>query len=163
MEKRLRQIVYFSTASGRQDAGAIAERLLNSRIGERFDEISGLLVSGGNRYLHVIEGPACKVAALLKALRRDQSHLGLTILINRKIQTRSFIGPVAHFEEAGLGNFATLKQLIDRFRVRVIDRRLREEIDCFEQRFTVVPRTPVSTPWTFATSYGSSLTLDRSH
>ena len=159
----MRQIVYFSTASGRQDAEAVAALLALSRDPQRYDKITGVLVAGGNRYLQAIEGPKSTVAGLLKAIRRDQCHLGVTVLVNRNIETRSFAGPMAHFAEADLVPYATLKQLIDQVRARTVDRRLHEQIDCLERRFTIAQPTPRSTPWTVATSYAAGLTLDRSH
>jgi hypothetical protein len=127
------------------------------------EKISGLLVAGGHRYLHVIEGPAATVEAVLKAVRRDHCHVGVTVLVNRKITTRSFAGGIAYFDEPSLGDFATLKQLIDRIRAKVSERKLREQINCFERRFTVASLAPVASPWTLADSYASALTFDGGH
>ncbi len=118
---------------------------------------------GGNRYLQVVEGPELAVDVLLKAIRRDECHVGLTILVNRRIAARSFTGWTAYFDEARLGDYATLKQLIDQMRRRVSDDKLRKQIDCFERRFTVASPAPVASPWTLANSYASGLTFDRSH
>ncbi len=159
----MRQIVYFSTASGRQTAETIAALLAVSRDFQRCEKITGLIVAGGHRYLQVIEGPALMVDALLENMRRDQCHVGLTVLVNRKIAVRSFAGWMAYFDEPALGDYATLKQLIDRLRAKLTEPKLRDQIDCFERRFTVAALTPAASPWTLATTYQSSLTLDRSH
>jgi len=159
----MRQIVYFSTASGRQDATSIAGVLAVSRDYDPCGKLTGLLVAGGHRYLQVIEGPILVVDALMDEIRRDQRHIGLTVLVNRKIAARSFAGWMAYFDEPGLSDFETLKQLIERMRIKVPERKLRNQIDCFERRFAVAGLAPVASPWTLATSYESVLTLDRSH
>ncbi len=111
----------------------------------------------------IIEGPALSVEALLEEIRRDQCHVGLTVLVNRRIRVRSFAGSMAYFDEPELGDYATLKQLIDRMRAKVSERELRDQIDCFERRFTVASLAPVASPWTLATTYAPGLTFDRSH
>jgi hypothetical protein len=158
----MRQIVYFSTSTGRQDAQTIAALLAVSRDFPGGEKITGLLVAGGHRYLQVIEGPSLTVEALLEPIRREQCHVGPTVLVNRKIRARSFPGGMAYFAEPDLGDFATLKQLIDRMRAKVSERKLRDQINCFERRFTVASLAPVASPWTLADSY-AGLTFDRSH
>jgi len=159
----MRQIVYFSTASGRQDAETIAALLAVSRYSQRCGNITGLLVAGGYRYLQVIEGPALSVEALLEEIRRDQCHIGLTVLVNRRIRVRSFAESMAYFDEPELVDYATLKQLIDRMRAKVNERELGDQIDCFERSFAVASLAPVASPWTLATTYAPGLTFDRSH
>jgi hypothetical protein len=55
MEKPMRQIVYFSTATSRQDAPTIAALMAVSGDFPGGEKITGLLVAGGHRYLQVIE------------------------------------------------------------------------------------------------------------
>ena len=53
----MHQIAFFSTAAEPQEAALIQAILATSRANNLRDDISGLLVAGGNRYLQVIEGP----------------------------------------------------------------------------------------------------------
>ena len=160
----MRQIVYFSTAAGRQDAMTIAGVLAVSRNHNLREKVTGLLVAGGHRYLQIVEGPATIVDALMARIRADQRHLGLTVLVNRKIAARSFAGwSMAYFDEPRLDDYETLRQLIDRMRAEVPERKLRDQIDCFEQRFAIAALAPVPSPWTLATSYETGLALDGSH
>ncbi len=160
----MRQIVYFSTAAGRQDAMTVAGILAVSRERNRREKITGLLVAGGHRYLQIIEGPAILVTTLMEQIRRDLRHVAVTVFVNRKITERSFAGwSMAYCDEPELGDYQTFKQLIDRMRVEIPERKLRDQIDCFERRFTVAALTPAASPWTLATTYQPSLTLDRSH
>jgi hypothetical protein len=54
----LLQIAYFSTAARVQDAKTVHDILIQSRVNNRRDGITGLLIAGGNRYMQIIEGPA---------------------------------------------------------------------------------------------------------
>ncbi|MCY7281392.1 MAG: BLUF domain-containing protein, partial [Sphingomonas bacterium] len=67
----MRQIVYFSTASGRQDAIVTAGILAVARVHNRREGVTGLLVAGGHRYLQVIEGSSPVIDALITRIRRD--------------------------------------------------------------------------------------------
>lgn len=157
----MRQLVYFSTASGCQDAMTIAEVLAVSREHNRREKITGLLVAGGHRYLEVIEGPASVVKALMARIRSDQRRVGVAVLVDRKIATRSFDGwSMAYVDEPRLGDYATLRDLVARMRVEVPEKKLRDQLDCFELRFAVAP---VASPWTLAGSYEPGLALDRRH
>ena len=160
----MRQIVYFSTSAGRQDARTIAGILAVSREHNLREDITGLLVAGGHRYLQLIEGPASSVNALMDRIRRDQRHVGVTALVNRKIGKRAFAQwSMAYFEEPKLGDYETLRQMIDRVRAEVSVPHLREQIDCFERLFAVGDSAPAPSPWTLATSYAPRLALDRGH
>jgi hypothetical protein len=162
----VRQIVYLSTAAGRQDADTIAAILAVSHERNLGDNITGLLVAGGHRYLQVIEGPASVVTATMKRILRDQRHVGVTLLVKRRIEERSFGGwSMACCDHLDLGHFATLADMIDQVRAQVSGRKLRGQIDCFARSF-VVP-APASqrapSPWTLASGYDSNLALDGGH
>jgi hypothetical protein len=153
----MRQIVYFSTAAGRQDSQVIAAIVALSRGSNARENISGLLVAGGNRYLQVLEGPSVAVTELMKRIRGDQRHVGVTLLVSRKIAARSFAAwSMAYFDEPGAGDYHTLTQLIDRMRAHVPEHALRDQIDCLERRFAIAalaPPKPIASPWTLASRY----------
>lgn len=160
----MRQIVCFSTAAGRQDPVTIAAIWAVSLEHNRREKIGGVLVAGGHRYLQILEGPASTINALMERIRRDQRHVGVSVLVNRKLAARGFDGwSMASFDEPKPGEYATFKHLVDRMRAAIPGRALRDQIDCFERRFAVAPVAPVASPWTLATSYEPGLTLDRRH
>ena len=165
----MRQIVYLSTAAGQQDAATVAAILAVSHERNVEDKITGLLVAGGHRYLQVIEGPRSVVDATMRRIRRDHRHLGVTLLVKRRIDERSFRGwSMACCDHMDLGDFATLAELVDRVRLQVSGRKLRQQIDCFARSFVVSPpaapaRSPAPSPWTLASGYDSSLALDGGH
>ena len=88
----MRQIIYFSTAFDRQDAAVIAAIVTQSREHNSRNSITGLLVAGGHRYLQVVEGPDAAVEQLVRRLRRDDRHVGMTVMVDRRIDGRSFDG-----------------------------------------------------------------------
>ena len=157
----MRQIVYFSTAADRQDAITIAGILAVSHEHNRREKITGLLVAGGHRYLQVIEGPTSVVEALIERIRQDPRHVGISVLVDRKVAKRTFDGwSMASLEEPKLGDYSTFGELVGRMRVEVTEQNLRDQLDCFERRFAVVP---VASPWTLASTYDPDLAFDGRH
>ena len=133
----MRQIVYFSTASGRQDAIVVADIVARSRANNLRDGVTGLLVAGGHRYLQVVEGPDGAVDQLALRLRRDERHLAMSILIDRAIERRSFDGwSMAFTREPRLDEYATFAEAVDQMRCQITDAKLREQLDCFERTFS---------------------------
>jgi hypothetical protein len=163
----VRQIVYLSTAAGRQDAATIAAILAVSHERNMRDKVTGLLVAGGHRYLQVIEGPTSVVQETMKRIRRDPRHLGVMLLVKRRIEERSFRGwSMACCDHLDLGDFATLPELIGQVRAQVSGRKLREQIDCFARSFVLPPHpapAPRPSPWTLASNYNPNLALDGGH
>ncbi len=168
----MRQIVYFSTAADRQDAITFAAILAVSRAHNRRDKVTGLLIAGGHRYLQILEGATDVVEAAMGRIGRDQRHLGVTILVDRRIRARGFAGwSMAFCEQPQLSEFATLGTLVGQLQAQVSDNKLREQIDCFARSFVIVPpplaaasrSSPLSSPWTLASDYHEKLTFDRSH
>ena len=136
----VRQIVYFSTAAGRQDAIVTADILAVSRNRNRIDGITGLLIAGGHRYLQVIEGSPEILTGLLGRLRADERHVGMSVLVDRRIKARHFSGcSMALVENPALAEFATLGDLAGIMWHRVATPALREQIECFVDTFAIVP------------------------
>ncbi len=160
----MRQIVYFSTASGRQDSIVIAGILATSRDRNRVDQVTGLLVAGGHRYLQIFEGPAHIVGATFDRIKRDDRHLGVTLLIDRPVSGPSFHGwSMGYHEEPRLDEFSTFQQLVDQMRVHITDEKLRNQLDCFARTFAVAPAPPGLSPWVPAPRDPGSLAVDRAH
>ena len=142
----MRQIVYFSTAAGRQDAIVNGTILVVSRERNRRDGITGLLVAGGLRYLQVIEGPPTAIEALLRRLRADDRHLAMSILVDRRTRGASFPGwSMAYAESPALADFATLRDLAGVMWGTIPDAKLRAQVDCFVRTFATPPRAPALT------------------
>jgi hypothetical protein len=162
----VRQIVYFSTAVGRQDAITMASVVAVSRDRNQRDQVSGLLIAGGDRFLGVIEGPTSVVGATMKRIRRDHRHLGVMVLVKRRIEARSFSDwSMVVCDQLPPGEFVTLATMVKQLQRQVGDSPLRAEIDCFARSFVMAPYTPapMPSPWTRASGYDAPLSLDRGH
>ena len=132
----MRQIIYFSTAAGRQDATITTGILAVSRVCNFRDQISGLLVAGGHRYLQVIEGPSDAIGSLIERLQADERHVSMTVLVDRRVRKRAFDGwSMAFADEPRLGEFATLRDLSSIMWTMLSDSGLRDQIDCFVDTF----------------------------
>jgi hypothetical protein len=85
------QIIYISTArSAFPDSGMVREILEASRRNNARDQLSGLLLVGGRRFLQVLEGPAEAINAAYKRIKDDPRHFAMVELSRRPIQERSF-------------------------------------------------------------------------
>lgn len=148
----MRQIVYFSTASDRQDQDIVSDIVGVSQRHNREQSITGLLVAGGHRYLQVIEGPDEPLRALMARIRADWRHVGVTVLLNRKIPARSFDGwSMAFRPQQSLAEFATFADLVKMMQNEVVDPRLRGQIRSFARDFAIQP-IAVNLPWKLAAS-----------
>jgi hypothetical protein len=128
------QLAYFSTASAEQDSRTVHAILLQSRANNRRDEISGLLVAGGNRYMQVIEGPPARIELLYEKIRRDDRHLGVTAFLTRRIASRSFEGwSMAYRREPALGEFDSFPDVLRHLTREVADSDLKQQIRRFAQ------------------------------
>jgi hypothetical protein len=164
MESFVRQITFFSTAAGRQDASGIAGIAAVSFTNNMRDGITGLLVAGGHRFLQVIEGDDALTGAALERIRRDRRHVGVTVLVDRTIEKRAFAKwSMAFCGEPEFGDFATLGDMVEDMRRHVADRDVRRQIDCFARLFVLNPLPTPASPWTLAAGYREASALHRSH
>ncbi|MCY7271774.1 MAG: BLUF domain-containing protein [Sphingomonas bacterium] len=164
----MRQIVYFSTAESRQDAIVTAGILAVSRERNLRDSVSGLLIAGGHRYLQVIEGPPPAIDLLMTRIRRDERHVGVTVLIDRRIEQRSFAGwSMAYSAEPELDEFATFRDLAGVMRAHIADRKLLDQLDCFARTFATSPLKIDAAPWKMVlcdpVDHAADLAVDRRH
>ena len=143
----MRQIAYFSTAAVPQTPECAHAILVSSRINNRRDEISGLFVAGGNRYMQVIEGERSAIERLYATIRRDQRHLGITTLLDRPILTPAFADwSMAYRREPALGHFDSFPQTLHYLTQQIGDTALRRQIEHFARTFIASPEDR-ETPW----------------
>ena len=144
----MRQIVYYSSASERQDAIVVASILAVSRANNRDHGVTGLLIAGGHRYLQVIEGPASAIARLIGAIRADPRHLGVTVMIDRTIARRSFASwSMAYFNEPRFDEFASVHDLVHQLSRHSGDARLLSEVHRFAEQLAADPIFLPADPW----------------
>jgi hypothetical protein len=68
----------------------VREILETSRRNNARDQLTGLLIVGGRRFLQVLEGPSGQLAAAYDRIRADERHFALVELSCRHIDVRSF-------------------------------------------------------------------------
>ncbi len=84
------EIVYVSSAArpfGEADLSALLTkaREKNERLG-----VTGMLLYIGGNFMQLIEGPAEALDPLVDIIGRDSRHNGLTVIVRREIERRSF-------------------------------------------------------------------------
>lgn len=84
------QLSYISTASPSLILSDVESILEGSRRRNRADDISGLLIFDGKRFLQVLEGPLEKVEAAFSRIALDKRHRALVRLSSRHVETREF-------------------------------------------------------------------------
>lgn len=89
-EPALRRLLYISTARqplapGEREAILRLSRRNNGRVG-----VTGLLVTGGRRFMQVLEGDPSAVGATLDRIKADPRHFALVVLHDQRVADRAF-------------------------------------------------------------------------
>ena len=147
----MRQIVYFSTSAIAQTHDVVEDILVTSRANNRRDQITGLLVAGGNRYMQIIEGPRANVDRLYRAIRADDRHLAVSTLLSRVIYARSFDGwSMAFRRQPEFAEFDRFPDMVRLLTEQLPDSRLRSQIRNFAGLFIAAPAPHEPLPWKIA-------------
>lgn len=94
------QLVYISTARAAVTADLVEDVLAASRRNNTRAGITGLLITGGQRFLQVLEGPDAAVLAAYARIQADPRHFACVLLSCRKVEARAF-GEWAMGHQAG--------------------------------------------------------------
>lgn len=86
----MQRIVYISTARQALTASELDGILVTSRRNNRAVDVTGLLVSGGRRFLQTLEGPDHAVEQVFRRIEQDARHFAVVILSRTSIDQRSF-------------------------------------------------------------------------
>jgi hypothetical protein len=86
----LHQITYISSARPTVLLADVEGILETSRRRNRQDEITGLLVFDGKRFLQVIEGPYQAIETTFARIAKDPRHRALVKLATRSVEAREF-------------------------------------------------------------------------
>jgi hypothetical protein len=85
----IEQILYISTVSPSEMVNLIAI-LAVARRNNSANDITGLLMFNGKRFLQVLEGPSEAIDATFERIRRDPRHRGQVLLARKTIPQREF-------------------------------------------------------------------------
>jgi hypothetical protein len=86
----LERIIYISTSRQDPDRAMLEDVLATSRRNNRRDDLTGLLVVGGRRFLQVLEGPWEACEAAYKRIRADARHFAVVELSRKTVTQRAF-------------------------------------------------------------------------
>jgi hypothetical protein len=128
------QLVYISTSRQPLDAQALDEILAVSRRNNAAAGVTGLLLSGGRRFLQALEGPEGPVRATFNRIARDPRHFAIVELNNREIANRQF-GDWAMAYNAGgeAGEDTDLREVVRKLIGPLADRDLRAQFTGFAE------------------------------
>ncbi len=85
----IEQLLYISTVSPSQQVD-LKSILSAARRNNRANNITGLLMFNGKRFLQVLEGPQDAIKATYERITRDTRHRGQVLLARRAIEHREF-------------------------------------------------------------------------
>jgi len=106
------QIVYISTARQRFSNKELNEVLLKSRLNNGRAGVTGLLVSGGKRFIQALEGPVDAVEATFERIKADQRHFAVVPLSIKEVQTREFGTWSMGYEAGAASGSDDLRQVV---------------------------------------------------
>ena len=118
------QIVYISTARQVPDTASLEAILAESRRNNAAAGVTGLLVSGGRRFLQALEGPDAAVLATYARIHADPRHHALVLLGSTHIEARAFGDWSMGFEAGGTAESGDLRGVIDALVAPLDDRNL---------------------------------------
>lgn len=110
----LRQIAYVSAATGPLDAEEIRALVACCRRNNVRDDITGMLLAGGNGYVQVLEGPRACVMDLYHRVEDDPRHENLVLLHQDDIPMRAFPDCPMAFRPADAESIRRLEELMPR-------------------------------------------------
>lgn len=83
-------IVYISHASINFDKDALKQLLVQCRVNNKKNSVTGMLLYKGGEFIQVIEGEEADVIDTFKRIRSDQRHEGVEAILKEKIDQRFF-------------------------------------------------------------------------
>jgi len=86
----MRQLVYISASRSETSPEMLREILSVSRTNNERVGVTGLLMSGGNRFLQVLEGPTEAVGNTYKRIEQDKRHFATFVLTSKSVSARAF-------------------------------------------------------------------------
>lgn len=84
------QLAYISTSRTDLSKALLEDILSVSRRNNAGNDVTGLLATGGRRFLQVLEGPEQAVLATYARIHNDDRHRGLVMLSAKAVDVRAF-------------------------------------------------------------------------
>jgi hypothetical protein len=126
------QLAYISTAKGPVDQALLDEILSVSRRNNMPAGVTGLLVSGGRRFLQVLEGPDQAVLATYARVQSDPRHRGFVLIGCEQVSERAFgEWSMAHRQGGIHLPDDSLQQAVEALTAKIADPNLRAQFAGF--------------------------------
>jgi len=125
----MEQLIYISTSRPMKGPTHVeVESVLEvSRRNNARDNLTGLLIVGGRRFLQVLEGPSVSLTATYDRIKEDSRHFALVQLSRKAITERSFPGWDMGFDATG----ARLIEIVFEMTNELTDPFLRAQFESF--------------------------------
>ena len=107
----MRQITYISSAHHNASPNLFADVERVSVRNNGRDDLSGLLLYDGVRFLQVIEGEAAQLEQTLARIKADPRHHAFVMLNDKHIEQRSFGGWAMLCRESGTAEASVVDRL----------------------------------------------------
>lgn len=95
----LRSLLYVSSATRAMSPGDLAALVAAARRWNAANFITGVLLYRMGNFIQYLEGPADRIDALQRRIRRDARHHSVVPILDYRIQARAFAGQPLKFED----------------------------------------------------------------
>lgn len=129
----MHQLVYISTARARPSNAELDDILTVSRRNNAANGVSGLLVSGGIRFLQALEGPTPAVFATYERICTDPRHFAFVLLKSGSISERAFGNWSMAHEMAGTVRQTSIVEAVSDLTKNLADAGLKAEFQAFAE------------------------------
>lgn len=108
------RLLYISTARSEMTSAALDALLNHSRVRNAADQITGLLIVGGRRFLQVLEGPEDAVTTTYERICADPRHFAAVTLSNKMVDQRIFPQwSMGYRKSCSTGSYADASVILD--------------------------------------------------
>jgi len=129
----MHQLVYISTSRREISPEMLREILSVSRTNNERVGVTGLLVSGGNRFLQVLEGPTEAVCNTYMRIEQDKRHFATVVLTSRSVSARAFGDWSMAFKQGSRASDGTLREIVYGITENLTDAGLRADFRGFAE------------------------------
>ena len=129
----MHQLVYISSCRGEITPEMLREILKASRTNNQRAGVTGLLVSGGTRFLQVLEGSTEAVSDTYERITRDKRHSACVVLTSRSISARAFGDWSMAFKQGSRASDGSLRDIVYGMTKDLTDRGLQADLRGFAE------------------------------
>ena len=125
------QLAYISTSRRPVDQALLDDILATSRRNNERCGVTGLLVSGGKRFLQVLEGPDQAVLTTYARIQNDARHFAFVLLSTKPVEARAFGDWSMAYHQGGAAADGDLVEVVEALAADIADPNLRAQFSGF--------------------------------